>query len=168
MHLQNFHHKLQRPIAHEGRAALNRLLLVQRFAGGKLALAGVIGWRKCLFSPIGPIQSANGQGCVPGVKGRISIMGYEYSIRNVLYTFSDKYASCPMSLQQTLFFLASYSQLDSFRKSLMPTSMSTRETVHIQTSPPLAIWLKLGAGGMSRAMWATATRSLRNLAPRVK
>jgi hypothetical protein len=68
MHPQNSYHKSQRPIAHDGRAALSRLLLVQRFAGGKLALAGVMGWRKRLFSPIGPIQSANGQGCVPGVK----------------------------------------------------------------------------------------------------
>jgi hypothetical protein len=49
MRLQNPHHKLQRPIAHEGRAALSRLLLVQRFAGGKPALAGVMGLEKVLI-----------------------------------------------------------------------------------------------------------------------
>jgi hypothetical protein len=31
-------------------------------------------------------------------------MGYEYSIRNALYTFSDVCASCLMLLQQILFF----------------------------------------------------------------
>jgi hypothetical protein len=48
MRLQNPYHELQGPIAHEGRAAFSRLLLVQRFTGGKLALAGGNGLEKVL------------------------------------------------------------------------------------------------------------------------
>ena len=55
MRLQNSYHELQSPIVYEGRAAFSRLLLVQRFTGGKPASAGVMGWRKCLFSPMGPV-----------------------------------------------------------------------------------------------------------------
>jgi len=49
MRLQNSYYKLQRPIAREGRAALSRLLLIRRFTGGKLALAGVNGLEKVLI-----------------------------------------------------------------------------------------------------------------------
>lgn len=101
MRLQNSYHKLQRPIAREGRAALSRLLLVRRFTAGKLALAGVMGWRKCLFSPMGPERTR----MRARHEGRMSIMGYGYSIRNALYTFSDECTSCLISLQQPCSFL---------------------------------------------------------------